>query len=168
MFRDIHSHNNDRRRLHYTLKNAALGCKYANDVSAIIHDMCQKLSDQSCEPSSKFNMLFHPTKMENHENSFEALQWRYNGHNGVSNHQPHHSLLNRLFRHGSKKRSKLRVMGLFADDIMIRGLSMMTSSNGNIFRVTGHLCGEFTGPRWIPHTKASDAELWCLLWSVPE
>ena len=20
----------------------------------------------------------------------------------------------------------------------------------NIFRVTGHLCGEFTGPRWIP------------------
>ena len=27
---------------------------------------------------------------------------------------------------------------------------MMKSSNGNIFRVTGHLCGEFTGPRWIP------------------
>ena len=24
---------------------------------------------------------------------------------------------------------------------------MMSSSNGNIFRVTGHLCGEFTGPR---------------------
>ena len=23
---------------------------------------------------------------------------------------------------------------------------MMTSSNGNIFRVTGPLCGEFTGP----------------------
>ena len=34
----------------------------------------------------------------------------------------------------------------------------MTSSNGNIFRVTGHLCGEFTGPRWIPRTKANDAE----------
>ena len=27
--------------------------------------------------------------------------------------------------------------------------SMMTSSNGNILRVTGHWCGEFTGPRWI-------------------
>ena len=38
---------------------------------------------------------------------------------------------------------------------------MMTSSNGNIFRVTGPLCGEFTGHRWIPRTKASDAELWC-------
>ena len=40
---------------------------------------------------------------------------------------------------------------------------MMTSSNGNIFRVTGHLCGEFTGHRWIPRTKASGAEIWCFL-----
>ena len=45
---------------------------------------------------------------------------------------------------------------------------MMTSSNGNISRVTGHLCGEFTGPRWIPRTNASDAVLWCFLWSAPE
>ena len=34
---------------------------------------------------------------------------------------------------------------------------MMTSSNGNIFRITGPLCREFTGHRWIhrwiPHTK---------------
>ena len=35
---------------------------------------------------------------------------------------------------------------------------MMTSSNGNIFRVSGHLWGEFTGSRWLPRTKASDAE----------
>ena len=41
------------------------------------------------------------------------------------------------------------------------GIIMKTSSNGNIFRFTGHLCGEFTDPRWIPRTKASDAELWC-------
>ena len=34
---------------------------------------------------------------------------------------------------------------------------MMTSSNGNIFRITGHFCGEFTGHRWIPRIKASDA-----------
>ena len=43
--------------------------------------------------------------------------------------------------------------------------NMMMSSNGNIFPVTGHLCGEFTGQRWIPRTKASDAELWCFIWS---
>ena len=36
---------------------------------------------------------------------------------------------------------------------------MMTSSNGNIFRVTGHFCGEFTGHRWITRTKAIDANL---------
>ena len=35
---------------------------------------------------------------------------------------------------------------------------MMTSSNGNIFRVTDHLCGEFTGHRRIPRTTASDTE----------
>ena len=32
-------------------------------------------------------------------------------------------------------------------------LCMMTSSNGNIFRVTGPLWGEFTGHRWIPLTR---------------
>ena len=45
-------------------------------------------------------------------------------------------------------------------------LRTMTSSNGNIFRVPGPLCGEFNGERWIPHTQASDAELWCFLWSA--
>ena len=30
---------------------------------------------------------------------------------------------------------------------------MTTSSNGNILRVTGLLCGEFTNHRWIPRTK---------------
>ena len=29
-------------------------------------------------------------------------------------------------------------------------VNMMTSSNGNIFRVTGPLCGEFTGPGEFP------------------
>ena len=36
---------------------------------------------------------------------------------------------------------------------------MMTSSNVNIFRLTGHLCREFTDHRGIPCTKASDAAL---------
>ena len=35
------------------------------------------------------------------------------------------------------------------------------------FRVTGPLCREFTGHRWFPLTKASDAELWCFVWSAP-
>ena len=44
----------------------------------------------------------------------------------------------------------------------------MTSSNGNIFRVTGPLWGESTGHRWIPLTKASNAERWCFLWCAPQ
>ena len=38
---------------------------------------------------------------------------------------------------------------------------IMTSPDGSIFRVTASLCGEFTGDRWIPLIKVSDAELWC-------
>ena len=41
-------------------------------------------------------------------------------------------------------------------------VSMMTSSNRNIFRVIGLSWGEFTGHWWIPLTKASDEGLWCL------
>ena len=55
-----------------------------------------------------------------------TLQWRHNERNGVSNHQPQHCLLNRLFRHISKKTLKLRVTGLF---------------------------GEFPGDQGIPRTK---------------
>ena len=40
--------------------------------------------------------------------------------------------------------------------------------NGNSLSVTGPLCGEFIGHRWIPLTKTSDMELSCFIWSVPE
>ena len=43
---------------------------------------------------------------------WRALRWRHNGHDGISNHQPHHCLLNSLFVCRSKKTSKLRVSGL--------------------------------------------------------
>ena len=35
--------------------------------------------------------------------------------------------------------------------------TIMTSSNGNIFRITVPLCGH----RWIPLTKGSNTDLWC-------
>ena len=50
----------------------------------------------------------------------------------VSNHRRLYCLLNRLFRRRSKKASKLRATGLCG--------------------------GKFTGDRWIPRTKASNAE----------
>ena len=42
----------------------------------------------------------------------DSLQWCHNEPDGVSNHQPHYCFLKRLFRHRSKKLSKLRVTGL--------------------------------------------------------
>ena len=52
----------------------------------------------------------------------DSLQWRHNDRlNGVSNHQPHDCLLNRLFRHRSKKTSKLLVTGLWAGNSPVTG-----------------------------------------------
>ena len=44
--------------------------------------------------------------------SLNTLQWRHNERDGVSKHQPHDCLFNRLFRRRSQKTSKLRVTGL--------------------------------------------------------
>ena len=41
-----------------------------------------------------------------------TLEWRHNGLDSVSNHQPHDCLLKRLFRRRSKKTSNFRVTGL--------------------------------------------------------
>ena len=110
-----------------------------------------------------------------HSVTRESLLWRHNGRNGISNHQPNDCLHNRLFRRGSKKTSSAASLAflreinrwpvnsphkrpvtqkMFPFDIVIRMIqvfdylklnTMMTSSKGNLFRVTGHLCGEFTG-----------------------
>ena len=52
----------------------------------------------------KFQLLFYSCHC--------PLLRHHNGRDGVSNHQPHDCLLNRLFRRRSKKTSKLRVTGL--------------------------------------------------------
>ena len=39
---------------------------------------------------------------------------------------------------------------LYQDNNVSGNSHTMTSSNGNVYRVTGHLCGKFTVPRWIP------------------
>ena len=51
----------------------------------------------------------------------EILQWRHNGHHGVSNHQPHDCLLNRLFRRRWRKTWKLHVTGLCAGNSPVTG-----------------------------------------------
>ena len=52
--------------------------------------------------------------IKNQQDDILSLRWRHNELDGVSNHQPHDCLLNRLFRRRSQKTSKLRVTGLCA------------------------------------------------------
>ena len=52
---------------------------------------------------------------------WKTLHWRHNWRDGVSNHQPHDCLLNRLFGRRSKKTSKLYVTGLYAGNSPVTG-----------------------------------------------
>ena len=56
-----------------------------------------------------------------HDTSKIPLQWRHNGRNGVSNHQPRDYLFIRWFGHRSKKTPKLRVTGLCAGNSPVNG-----------------------------------------------
>ena len=64
-----------------------------------------------------------------------ALRWRHNEPDGVSNHQPRDYLLNCLFRFRSKNTSKLRVTGLCAENSPGTGeFSTQKASNSeNVF-----------------------------------
>ena len=56
------------------------------------------------------------------------------------------------------QRNTLAYVLIFEKKITNNLSHMMTSSNGNIFKVTGHLCGEFTGefPPQRPVTRSFD------------
>ena len=64
-----------------------------------------------------------------------SLEWRHNGRDSVSNHQPHDCLLNRLSRRRSKNTSKLRVTGLCAGNSPGTGEfpAQRTSNAENVF-----------------------------------
>ena len=60
-------------------------------------------------------------KYSNYAVGSVVLQWRYNEHNGVSNHRRLDRLLKCLFRRRSKKTSKLSVTGLCAGNSPVTG-----------------------------------------------
>ena len=65
----------------------------------------------------------------------ETLQWRHNGRDSISNHQPHGCLLKGLFRRRSKKTWKLHVTGLCAGNSPGTGEfpAQMASNTENVF-----------------------------------
>ena len=93
-----------------------------------------------------------------------SLQWRHNGRDGISNHQPHHCLLNHLFRHRSKKTSKLRITGLCVGNSPVTGeFPTQMASNAENVSIWWclHVFTEKTQPYWygdpiINHRWLSD------------
>ena len=74
--------------------------------------------------------------MLNHfrHNGMNTLQWRHNERDGVSNHQSHDCLRNRLFRRRSKNTSKLRDTGLCEGNSPVTGeFPAQRASNREIF-----------------------------------
>ena len=65
-----------------------------------------------------------------------SLQWRRNGYDGVSNHQPHDCLLNHLFGRRSNKTSQLRVTGLCEGNSPVTGeFPAQRASNAEIVSI---------------------------------
>ena len=60
------------------------------------------------------------------------LQWRHNGCDGLSSHQPLYCLPQRLFRRRSKKTPKLRVTGLCAWPVTGEFPAQMASNAENV------------------------------------
>ena len=85
-----------------------------------------------------------------------TLQWRHNGCDGVSNHQPRDCLLKCLFRRISKKTSKLRVTGLCA------GISPGTSQEHEYLYDDSSNNHVFSSIQKLPNTVNS------LIWLIKE
>ena len=96
-----------------------------------------------CESVQQSGGVQHPMGpwKETHHNTVvymprnaSPLQWRHNEHDDVSKHQHNDCLLNRLFRHSSKKTSKLRVAGLCDGNSPVTGeFPIQRACNTEIF-----------------------------------
>ena len=81
-----------------------------------------------------------------------TLQWRHNECDGVSTHQPHDCLPNRLFKHRWKKASKLHVNGLCEGNSTVTGefpaQRASNAENVSIWWRNHETCAIF-GCRWF-------------------
>ena len=146
-------------------------CSISSALAMGILQSCTKPSMDSVQDGTDYACAKLSPELKNLEMQHSILKlsvvnWHEPGRKAATTIVVLHSFAHILLRHISINASEIASISTVWPTAC--SVYMMTSSNVNIFRVTGHLCGEFTGPRWIPYTKASDAELWCLLWSAPE
>ena len=97
-----------------------------------------------------------------------ALQWRHNERDGISTHQPHDCLLNRLLGCIWNKTSKLRVTGLCEGNSPLTGefpAQRASNSAGDkplsepmMVRLRTHIC--VTRPQWVNEEPACLEMVW--------
>ena len=101
--------------------------KYVNRQRVIVFkidvsdEVREYKTDNVCHKIKMISFNEIPLKMSSETCEPFPLPWRHNGHDGVPNHQPYECLLNRLFKHRSKKTSKLRVTGLYEGNSLVIG-----------------------------------------------
>ena len=107
---------------------------------------------------AKGRYIYTKTKLH----ALDLLRWRHNGRNYVSNHQPRHCLLNRLFIRRSKKIPMLRVTGLCAGNSPVTGEfpAQMASNAENVSIWWRHHVW------YIPRVIQKVMWMWCLVLSV--
>ena len=98
-------------------------------IAEMINSLPQMMSIKVANPSSLTVLTFWYFQWNFNHNTpkiFLTSRWRHNWCDGVSNHQPHHCLLNRY-----------------------------SDANQRKHKASRHwpLCGAFTGDRWIPRTN---------------
>ena len=95
-------------------------------------------------------------------NCWWPLQWRHNGHDGVSNHQPHHCWLQFLFRLRSTITSKLRVTGLCVGNSPVTG-EFLTQRASNLENVSIWWCHHDQLLSKTCNWISVDHQHWCIM-----
>ena len=90
----------------------AYKCNIQCHVSISIYRQIYECHHQIFAHSLEIRSIFIADMEEDIIYNLHSLQWRHNGHHGLSNHRRLDCLLNSLCRRRSKKTSKLRVTGL--------------------------------------------------------
>ena len=113
---------------------------------------CDNLEPQS--PSDKTAWHKISWCLETSKFVSSTLEWRHNGLDSVSNHQPHDCLLNRLVRRRSKKTSKLRVTGLCEGNFPAQ-----MASNADNFSIWRRHHDVTIGIKFRTHLRSAAAEM---------
>ena len=95
-------------------------CQYLY-IRTCVAEACIKGREKELHPTDSVGCNYLSLPLMPTSGTQVPLQWHYNGHDGVSNHQHHDCLLNHLSKRRSKKTSKLCITGLCEGNSPVTG-----------------------------------------------